>query len=571
MLIVSSGIDRPGMLESVPLVAAAVAPERIVEALRVRGRALRARTTLERDYWGFRRRYGSILRHVPPSGQGTALLASLTYSVFQLKLEGMLTKAFQAKGLEPVAAVPADADLPRRYLELFGVRRFVAIEDYLTSADESRAREAAASALAEISAAADLKALTFEGASVGRQALSTASRALHDGDVDLGDPARRGLVERFLVLAMRTTLASRALLDELSPDVVLFNERNYAGEGPLSDVALERALNVVQFVSGFEDDSLVFKRYTSETKGLHPRSISDESWPRVGAMDWTPELDAELDREFAHRYDGTTFLSRWNQAWARPASREEIVRQLGLDPGRKTAVVFSHILWDANMFYGRDLFADQEEWFVETVRAACENDRVNWVVKLHPANVWKLRRDGYEGELDEYIAIREHIGELPAHVRLLPPDTDISTWSLFPLTDYGVTIRGSTGFELPCFGKPALTAGTGFYSGRGFTVDSGSRDEYLDRLRRIDELPPLSSEQVTLARKHAYALFRLRQTRFTTFRSVYRSVDEIDANSPFEATIEVNARSPHELETADDLRRFGDWAVDSRALDYLEL
>ena len=54
-------------------------------------------------------------------------------------------------------------------------------------------------------------------------------------------------------------------------------------------------------------------------------------------------------------------------------------------------------------------------------------------------------------------------------------------------------------------------------------------------------------------------------------RSVYRGVDEIDANSPYEATIEVSARSPEELERADDLGRFGDWAVDSRALDYLEL
>jgi hypothetical protein len=223
------------------------------------------------------------------------------------------------------------------------------------------------------------------------------------------------------------------------------------------------------------------------------------------------------------------------------------------------------------MFYGRDLFADQEEWFVETLRAACRNDRVNWVVKLHPANVWKLRRDGYEGELDEYVAIREQIGELPPHVHLLPPDTDISTWSLFPVTDYGVTIRGSTGFELPCFGTPALTAGTGFYSGRGFTVDSESAEEYLGRLRAIHEVPPPTPQQVELARKHAYAMFRLRQTRFTSFRSVYRSVDEIDANSPFEATIEVSARTPEELARAEDLRRFGDWAVDSRALDYLEL
>ena len=539
--------------------------------VRPRIRALRARRVLERDLRDFRRRYGAVLGAAPPTTEGAVLLASLTYSVFQLKLEGMLAKAFQLKGVEPVAAVPADSDLPRRFLEVFGVRRFVTIDDHVNGADEERVRAEAADALGSIGSAAELKELVYGGASVGRQALSTASRALHDGDVDLGDPERRALVERFLVLAMRNAIASRGLLDDVRPDAVLFNERNYAGEGPLSDVSLERGLNVVQFVSGFEDDSLVFKRYTAETKGLHPRSISDESWPRVAAMEWTPEHDRELDREFEHRYDGTTFLARWNQGWTRQASREEIVARIGLDPARKTAVVFSHILWDANMFYGRDLFADQEEWFVETVRAACENERVNWVVKLHPANVWKLRRDGYEGELDEYVAIREQIGELPPHVHVLPPDTEIGTWSLFPVTDYGVTIRGSTGFELPCFGKPALTAGTGFYSGRGFTVDSESAGEYLARLRAIDEMPPPSPEQVELARKHAYALFRLRQTRFTTFRSVYRPVEEIDANSPFEATIEVNLRTPDELARAEDLRRFGDWAVDSRALDYLEL
>jgi hypothetical protein len=188
---------------------------------------------------------------------------------------------------------------------------------------------------------------------------------------------------------------------------------------------------------------------------------------------------------------------------------------------------------------------------------------------MHPANVWKRRRDGYEGELDETRAIRERVGELPAHVHVLPPDSDISTWSLFGVTGYGVTIRGSIGFELPCFGVPVLTAGTGFYSGRGFTVDSASAGEYLARLRAIETIEPLRAEQVELARKHAYALFRLRQTRFTSFRSVYGSPEEVAR--PFEATIDVSLRSPEELERAEDLRRFGDWAVDSRALDYLEL
>ena len=438
----------------------------------VYARAARDRVLVERDYRSFRRRYADVLAPKPATTDGVALLASLSYSTFQAKLEGMIAKALQFQGLEVVAATPPDAELVRRYFRLFGVDRFVTIDEY-AAGDE---RDEAARLLAGVETANDLKQLTYEGADVGRQVLSTLSRYLHEGSVDLADPRARQLARDLLPMSMRVARASRALLDDLAPQLVVFNERNYADQGPLSDVALELGHNVVQFVSGFDDDTLVFKRFTAETKGIHPRSLSEESWSHVLGIDWTAERQAELDAEFARRYDrDATFLARWNQGWTRAHTRDELQRKLGLDAAKPTAVVLSHVLWDANMFYGRDLFADQEEWFVETVRAAASNPRANWVVKLHPANVWKLRRDGFEGELDEVRAIRRHIGELPPHVTLLPPDTEISTWSLFSVTDVGVTIRGSTGFELPCFGVAPPPAGPPVESRPRGTLDSPPR------------------------------------------------------------------------------------------------
>src|SRR5207237_9778600 len=140
---------------------------------------------------------------------------------------------------------------------------------------------------------------------------------------------------------------------------------------------------------------------------------SERSWESTRTMSWSAERERELDAELDRRYRNVSALSRRLQGWTHERPRAELLAGLGLDPAKKTAVVFSHILWDANMFYGDDLFADQEEWFVETVRAASENPRVNWIVKLHPANVWKLRREGLAGELDEERAIRERLGKLP--------------------------------------------------------------------------------------------------------------------------------------------------------------
>lgn len=531
---------------------------------------LRRNALVERDLLRFRRTFGGALGVPVGSGDGPhVLIASLTDFPYQLKLEGMLAKALELEGCAITMLVLPGTAIPRRYHAIFGVDRFVELPDYGGVALEQRANEDAERLLAEALDAATLKELKFRGAAVGRYVLSTMSRNLHASSVDLEDVDAQRALRTLLPAALRSALAAEALLDDLRPDAVLFTERNYSDQGPLSDAALHRGLNVIQFVSALQDEGIVFKRYTEETRGLHPRSLSEKSWEIVRGLPWGDVQERELDEEFARRYDGSQQLSRRLQEWTRPYAPDELRAALGLDPAKPTAVVFSHVLWDANMFYGVDLFADQGEWFVETVRAACANERVNWIVKLHPANVWKLRRDGYAGELDETQLLRQRIGDLPAHVALLRPESDVSARSVFDVADWGLTIRGSVGFELPCFGVPVLTAGTGFYSGRGFTIDSETATEYLARVERIETIPPLSSDAVELARRHAHALLRLRPTRFTSFRNVVQPLDRI--GHVFDHDLVPTLHTRADLEAAEDLRRFARWAVRSTDEDYLHV
>jgi hypothetical protein len=76
---------------------------------------------------------------------------------------------------------------------------------------------------------------------------------------------------------------------------------------------------------------------------------------------------------------------------------------------------------------------------------------------------------GVTGEYDEMKLIREAVGELLAHVRLLRPETRISSLSLFRMADAATTVRGSIGYEMPCFGVPVALAA------RGVTTASASR------------------------------------------------------------------------------------------------
>src|SRR5207244_8375195 len=100
-------------------------------------------------------------------------------------------------------------------------------------------------------------------------------------------------------------LVAAALLDDVRPEIVLFLEKSYAGFGSIYDVALDREANVIQFGhSGIHwHDALNLKRYTAETRRVHPASIAPQTWERVRSMEWTPERQRELDHEFELRYD----------------------------------------------------------------------------------------------------------------------------------------------------------------------------------------------------------------------------------------------------------------------------
>jgi hypothetical protein len=525
---------------------------------------IRARLEVAADARRFDRAH-SFLERDTPGSRSVALAVSLTEWPYQLKLEGMLLKALELEGLRPL--VLTSAALPRgaaSYHRTFGFER-AELERFVPTDSQSALRHEAAALLAGDLSVQRLKRLEYRGVNVGQHVLSTLSRNLFRGSVTLDDPESQAVVERLLPESMALALTGERVLDELRPDVVMFNEARYAGYGPLFETALQRGLNVIQFVHAFSDDAFAFKRYTAATSRVHPRSLGDSAWSEVKAGPWSTVMEAELSEQFDLRYAGKDLLSRRLHEHTRRRGRDELATELGLDPAKPSAVLFSHILWDANLFYGDDLFEDQEEWLIETIRSAAANPHLNWIVKLHPANVWKRKLEGQTGELPELEAIRSKLGELPPHVRLLLPDTDVSTLSLFELADFAITIRGTVGVEAPVFGVPVVTGGTSHYSGRGFTLDSATADEYRALLARLHEQPRLTEEQVLLAKKHAHALFCRRPLHFSSFRSVI----DLESRGPFSHDLELTVSSRAELEAAPDLREFARWAVDRSREDYL--
>lgn len=508
------------------------------------------------------------ITHNAPAGDPRKLawIISTLPTVWGLKMEGLLSLALRLNNYFPVALQLSHNRWGQRYLKLFDIKQFVNFQKFFTSQPPRDSESDILEFVHGRPTVTDLLDLTYRKVDIGRVALSNVLNRHKFVKFDLAQPDTLAEVYVELVRAARNVYAAEQLVARHRPVMALLLEKGLSPMAEIFGVCVAQGIPVVQYVGSQSMNHFIFKRFTLENRQQHPFSLDPHTWEWVKNMSWSPALASKLTQDFEDGYkNGSWFSRKFLHRNKQIKSAETVRQQLGLDPSKKTAVIFSHVLWDATFFYGKGLFDDYETWLLETVRAACENPRLNWIVKLHPDLISKLIHEGYTGELRDIIAIRGSLGDLPGHVKLVLPDTDINTYSFFNVADFCLTVRGTIGIEMACYGVPVLTAGTGRYSGMGFTVDSVSKEEFLQRLAHIETTPSMSPEQIGLAQRFAYALFKLRPWRMESFEWVKMPIEK--TGHPLSDNLVPRVDDFAQFAEASDVRELAEW-LDSSKVDY---
>lgn len=539
---------------------------------------------LFRKLWHYRNHFGAIGRDILETRQSAKFLrntdikpADFTLNIFAVDDDSINTikqLAFVTQGLRlrgwniRVIFRNRSSILGKIYFRAFGIKNIVYIEDQRLNDEEKLICQCKKEELLNGTLSLQqVKSWTFEGCWIGPQIISTVSRLKFEGSVNFSETEAKRRTEEILGVTLESVMRTKKVISEYPANLAVTNEANYTAFGPLVDLSIDSGCNVIQMVQPWKDDALTLRRLTKTTRREHPSSVSRQTLDGLVEKTWGKAQEEALNKMFEDRYSGRWFLQNRNQINTHCYEHSDIQKRLGLDLEKRTAIVFSHVLWDANLFYGEDIFEDYGEWFVETVKAACKNSSLNWLIKVHPANVWKRRYENVKKEYAEHLLIRERIGELPKHVKLIDADNDISTYSLFNIANYGVTVRGTSGLELACFGKHCVTAGTGRYSGLGFTLDSANKSEYLGRLALLHQQSPMSKEEVLRAKWHAYAAFVLRPWSMVSATACFNYLKE--GRGPLDHNLKINVASRSELIKNNDLERLADWAT-SNQIDYME-
>ena len=412
-----------------------------------------------------------------------------------------------------------------------------------------------------------MRALSVECVPLGEIALSTYCRYHGKARVNIQDPETRRELRIWLVYIWRSYRAAHAMFGEHHISAAYFTETFMEEYGGFYYAALNLGLNILRFAGTVRDDGLIVQHRDWGSERLHHAALHPSTWAAVKSLPDLPRIKAELTRNFADRYGEKWHRSKRNQPGAKIVDPVLARAELGMSKERKIAVVYSHILYDTIFFFGTDLFQDYATWLVETVRAACSNDRLEWFIKVHPANVWRGETQQLlGGRYQEEILISQTLGTLPPHVHIVPADSKISPLTWMRLADFGITVRGTSGLEMAALGKTVITAGTGRYEGNGFTLDPKTAADYLALLGRLPDVAEPTPLEVEWAERYAHAIFLLKpfevksvEPRLAAGRSKVVASDDL---------LYV-PRSLVGSELPEDLARFGDFVDDRSRIDFL--
>jgi hypothetical protein len=422
--------------------------------------------------------------------------------------------AFVRAGFAPVVALESHAAASRKLYEAAGAHDLA----YWNELQPARAR---ASQLSPLETEDDLRDLHHDGLRVGRYALSTMMRSTRCGRFDFSDAETKATAVEWLQKTLDGTAFADQLIARWKPDALLVTDQGYTPLGPLFERCVNAGTPAFTWNAAHRDNLIVMKRYRRDNIDSHFMSLSTESWETVRRRPWTAADWDALAAELAHSYRSGQWYGEVGTQFDKVfPSRDELARRLTLDPSLPTMLVFPHIFWDGTFFWGHDLFPNYEAFFAETLKIAYATPQANWIVKIHPANLVKNRRDGFAGRSNEMRVI-EAMGTLPPHVKVLDATTDISTLSLYEIGDVCVTVRGTVGMEAACFGLTTVTAGTGRYDRLGFTTDPDTPEEFRELLRHVERLKKPTPEAVELARRYTRAVLLERPITYRTIEFGY--------------------------------------------------
>jgi hypothetical protein len=216
---------------------------------------------------------------------------------------------------------------------------------------------------------------------------------------------------------------------------------------------------------------------------------------------------------------------------------QTIAKALNLVAHKPTLIIFTGVAWDANTSVKSDAFDDMYTWVFETIDWFRKHPEFQLIIRVHPAeNIAPMIAPKDRTKFMDELAKRE---ALPDNIFIIKPEDKMETYDAMHLSDVGSVYMSTTGLEYACLGKPLLAIGPVHYSGKGFSYEPRSKEEYFHHLHELlkqslsaedkKDIQQLAMKYWYLYAFHGSVVTGLFETNQKIWLSVKRGIDDATA------------------------------------------
>lgn len=342
----------------------------------------------------------------------------------------------------------------------------------------------------------------YRDVKVGEHAYASVLRWLGRGSL-LDDPYHLWLFRRHLVSAMLVTDLTERALTALQPRRIMAVHGIYADHGTVCEVARKNSVPVVVYSFPYRRDTIMLCHGDTYHRAMVTEPI--ELWEDLQlSSEQERRLECYIDSRRRGGQDSITYHPNPIE------SKAALVQELGLDRNVPIISLFTNVIWDAQLYHSYNAFDNQLDWLFQTIEYFMRRPDLQLVIRIHPAETKATKKTDQPLRVE----IANRFPVLPDHIKVIPPESDLSSYTLAEMSQAALIYGTKMGLEIALRGVPVIIAGESMNRGKGFTYDVESPEQYFDLLDHITELPRNTSQMMSRAEKYAYHFYFRRQIDF---------------------------------------------------------
>jgi hypothetical protein len=330
---------------------------------------------------------------------------------------------------------------------------------------------------------------------IGEHAYAGALRYFASGNL-ASEPQSEIVIRRYLEGAILAALATDHLLKQYKFTSACFNHGIYSPPGIIGEVCRSAQVGVVNWNVAYRKQCFIFSHGDT-----YHHTLLDEPVNTWKTMPWSEAAETAILDYLKSRWQGSR---DWIWFHEKPDEEiEKIAQEMGLDLTKPIIGMLTNVMWDAQLHYRANAFANMLDWVLQTIDYFAKRPDLQLLMRIHPAEI----RGTMPSRQPLYAEILKVWPELPKNIFILGPESPVSTYAAMAQCDSVIIYGTKTGVELTSMGIPVIVGGEAWIRNKGITLDASSPDEYFQLLDQLPLGRRLDAQTLQDARKYAYHFF----------------------------------------------------------------